>query len=235
MRSADDSGAAATTLVDPAALLEDATAALDWYYPSPDGSKVAFGVSIGGDERSTLRIVDVETATLLADTIPDTRWASLGWTPAGDAFAYTRYPSGTEYGERVWWHMVGDHHGHDELVFGDLPVEESMQSITLSRDGRWLVVHCNVGWSRADVHLIDRATGSRTVLIEGLEAQTFARVVDDRLIGVTTSTRLAAVSSPRRSRRRRTMHGSRSYRRATWSSMRGVARESGVEGVTGLQ
>ena len=186
VRSADDSGAAATTLVDPAALLEDATAALDWYYPSPDGSKVAFGVSIGGDERSTLRIVDVETATLLADTIPDTRWASLGWTPAGDAFAYTRYPSGAEYGERVWWHMVGDHHGHDELVFGDLPVEESMQSITLSRDGRWLVVHCNVGWSRADVHLIDRATGSRTVLVEGVEAQTFARVVDDRLIGVTT-------------------------------------------------
>ncbi len=186
VRSADDPGAAATTLVDPAALLEDATAALDWYYPSPDGSKVAFGVSIGGDERSTLRIVDVETATLLADTIPDTRWASLGWTPAGDAFAYTRYPSGAEYGERVWWHMVGDHHGHDELVFGDLPVEESMQSITLSRDGRWLVVHCNVGWSRADVHLIDRATGSRTVLVEGVEAQTFARVVDDRLIGVTT-------------------------------------------------
>ena len=61
--------------------------------------------------------------------------------------------------------MVGDHHGHDELVFGDLPIEESMQSITLSRDGRWLVVHCNVGWSRADVHLIDRATGSRTTLV----------------------------------------------------------------------
>ena len=60
-----------------------------------------------------------------------------------------------------------------------------MQSITLSRDGRWLAVHCNVGWSRADVHLIDRETGARTTLIEGVEAQTFVRVVDDRLIGVT--------------------------------------------------
>ena len=72
-RSATDPAAAATTLIDPAALLEDPTAALDWYYPSPDGHLVAFGVSIGGDERSTLRIVDVETGELLADTIPDTR------------------------------------------------------------------------------------------------------------------------------------------------------------------
>ncbi len=186
VRSAADPDASPKTLVDPAALLEDSTAALDWYYPSPDGRRAAFGVSIGGDERSTLRIVDVESGALLSDTIPDTRWASVAWTPDGDAFAYTRYPAGAEYGERVWWHIVGDHHGHDELVFGDLPVEESMQSITLSRDGRWLVVHCNVGWSRADVHLIDRHTGATTTLLEGVEAQTFARVVDDRLIGVTT-------------------------------------------------
>ena len=184
-RSATDPAAAATTLIDPAALLEDPTAALDWYYPSPDGHLVAFGVSIGGDERSTLRIVDVETGELLADTIPDTRWSSVAWTPDGGAFAYTRYPAGQEYGERVWWHVVGDHHGHDELVFGDLPIEESMQSITLSRDGRWLAVHCNVGWSRADVHLIDRETGAHATLIEGVEAQTVVRVVDDRLIGVT--------------------------------------------------
>ena len=60
-----------------------------------------------------------------------------------------------------------------------------MQSITLSRDGRWLAVHCNVGWSRADVHLIDRETGARATLIEGVEAQTVVRVIDDRLIGVT--------------------------------------------------
>jgi prolyl oligopeptidase len=185
VRSATDPAAPPATLIDPAALLEDSTAALDWYYPSSDGRLVAFGVSIGGDERSTLRIVDVATGELLADTIPDTRWSSVAWTPQNDAFAYTRYPSGQEYGERVWWHVVGDHHGHDELVFGDLPIEESMQSITLSRDGRWLAVHCNVGWSRADVHLIDRETGGRTTLIEGIDAQTFVRVVDDRLIGVT--------------------------------------------------
>ena len=94
-----------------------------------------------------------------------------------------------------------------------------MQSITLSRDGRWLAVHCNVGWSRADVHLIDRETGTHATLIEGVEAQTVVRVVDDRLIGVTNfDAPLAAGSSPCLSTRRRAMRGRRLWPRPTSSS-----------------
>src|SRR5690606_24896682 len=48
---------AARTLIDPHALAGDRTAALDWYAPSMDGRLVAFGISTGGDERSTLGIV----------------------------------------------------------------------------------------------------------------------------------------------------------------------------------
>jgi len=42
------------TLLDPHQLTGDPTAALDWYSPSNDGRLVAFGTSLGGDERSTL-------------------------------------------------------------------------------------------------------------------------------------------------------------------------------------
>src|SRR5690606_30954025 len=85
-----DGPPAARTLLDPHALTGDATAALDWYAPSPDGSRVAFGISTGGDERSTLGIVEVATGERLTDTIPHTRAASVAWTPDGTAFAYTR-------------------------------------------------------------------------------------------------------------------------------------------------
>ena len=46
----------ARTLVDPHVLTGDPTAALDWYHPSPDGRLVAYGISTGGDERSTLHV-----------------------------------------------------------------------------------------------------------------------------------------------------------------------------------
>jgi prolyl oligopeptidase len=184
---------AARTLIDPHELTSDATAALDWYAPSVDGRLVAFGISTGGDERSTLGIVDVATGERLADTIPRTRAASVAWTPDGMAFAYTRYPDPGAVGEdeanyhrTVWWHVLGDHPGHDELVFGDLPDKTAWPSVELSRDGRWLVVEVSLGWTRVDVHLIDRTTGERTTVIEGVDALSSFTVVGDRLVGTTT-------------------------------------------------
>ena len=108
---------------------------------------------------------------------PTPRAASVAWLPDGSAFAYTRYPDpaavGDEeanYNRTVWWHVLGDDPGHDELVFGDLPDRTAWPSVELSRDGRWLIVELSLGWTRVDVHLIDRTTGARTTVIEGVEA-----------------------------------------------------------------
>jgi prolyl oligopeptidase len=90
----------ARTLVDPVTPVAgdgpgrgpDVTGAIDWYAPSPDGRLVAYGRSTGGDELSTLHIVDVETGRHLDDRIPHARACSLAWLDDGTAFAYTRYP-----------------------------------------------------------------------------------------------------------------------------------------------
>ncbi|HSH22647.1 MAG TPA: prolyl oligopeptidase family serine peptidase [Acidimicrobiales bacterium] len=195
VRSADDPSAPARTLVDPARSAADAAVALDWFHPSPKGSLVAYGTSEAGDERSTLRVLDVDTATHRGDVIAHTRAASVAWLPDGSAFAYTRYPdpaaAGDEeagYHRSVWWHVLGDDPGHDELVWGDadMPDRTAWPDVSLSPDGRWLLIHVALGWSRTDVHLIDRDSGERTTLIEGEEAQTSLEVVDDRLYGITT-------------------------------------------------
>lgn len=181
------------TLLDPHTLTGDATASLDWYAPSLDGGLVAFGLSTGGDERSTLGVLDVASGQRLTDTIPFTRAASVAWAPEGQAFAYTRYPDPAAVGEEeanyhrtVWWHALGDDPGHDELVWGDLPDRTAWPSVELSRDGRWLIVEVALGWTRVDVHLIDRTTGRRTTVIEGVEALSSFTVVGDRLVGHTT-------------------------------------------------
>jgi prolyl oligopeptidase len=184
---------AARTLLDPHELTGDATAALDWYSPSDDGRLVAFGTSLGGDERSTLGVVDVATGEVLGDRIPRTRACSVAWAPDGRAFAYTRYPDPAsvgeeeaEYNRTVWWHVLGDDPGHDELVFADLPDKRAWASVDLSRDGRWLVVALTLGWTRCDVHLVDRSTGERRTVIEGVDVMSSLTVVDDVLLGATT-------------------------------------------------
>jgi len=180
-------------LLDPHRRTGDATTSVDWYAPSLDGGLVAFGISAGGDERSTLGVLDVASGERLADTIPFTRAASVAWTPDGHAFAYTRYPDPAAVGEdesnyhrTVWWHALGDNPGHDELVWGDLPDKTAWPSVELSRDGRWLVIEVALGWTRVDVHLIDRTTGQRTTVIEGVEALSSFTVAGDRLVGHTT-------------------------------------------------
>jgi prolyl oligopeptidase len=192
VRSLDDASEL-RVLVDPHDLTGDATASLDWYAPSVDGRLVAFGTSAGGDERSTLGVLDVATGERLADTIPFTRAASVAWAPDGGAFAYTRYPDPaavgadeSNYHRTVWWHALGDDPGHDELVWSDLPDKTAWPSVELSRDGRWLVIEVALGWTRVDVHLIDRTTGRSTTVIAEVEALSSFTVVRDRLVGHTT-------------------------------------------------
>jgi prolyl oligopeptidase len=181
VRSAvDRDGVPARTILDPVVLGggHDATASIDWFHPSHDGRLVAFGMSDAGSERSTLRVLDVDSGTLLAaDVIPDTRAASVAWALDGSGFAYTVYPPQSDFGRHVRWHGLGGSPGDDVVVFEALEDTTAWPDVSISDDGRWLVVHVEYGWTRTDVFLVERATGRRVTVIEGVEAVTWAQVV----------------------------------------------------------
>jgi prolyl oligopeptidase len=183
-RHADHRGVPPRVLVDPAAG-GDPTAAIDWFHPSPDGRFVAYGLSLAGDERSTLHVVDVaDPASSPADRIPDTRAATVAWLPDATAFAYTRYPPGDDYGRAVRFHRLGADPATDPVVYApDDPT--AWPDVDISPDGRFLVVHVSFGWTRTDVFLVDRRSGARRAVIDGADAVTNVVVVGDRIYGVT--------------------------------------------------
>ncbi len=183
----------ARVLVDPSMLAEDPTAALDWYHASPDGRLVAFGLSTGGDEQSTLHLLDVDAGELLDDRIPHARAASVAWLPDGTGFAYARYPDPDTvpeeergYGRHIRWHTVGDDPAGDPVLYAADDDPTAWPDVSISRDGRWLLVHVARGWSRVDVHLLERIGGARRVVIEGVDAINGFDVVGGRLMGHTT-------------------------------------------------
>ncbi|HEX2047637.1 MAG TPA: prolyl oligopeptidase family serine peptidase [Acidimicrobiales bacterium] len=191
VRSAVDPEAAARVVVDPHGMAADHAASIDWFSPSPDGRLVAYGVSEGGREHGTLRVVDADTGDHLGDAIPHIRHPSLAWLGDGSAFAYSRLPDpatvppGEEgYWETVWWHRLGDDPAGDQLLLGDLD-KTALPAATISPDGRWLVFHVTYMPTRTDVVLLERETGLRRVLVEGEEATTWCQVVGDRLFAVT--------------------------------------------------
>jgi prolyl oligopeptidase len=177
-----------TVVIDPALLVDDETTAIDWFHPSLDGRLVAYGMSASGDERSTLRIIDTSTGGHLADEIPHTRAASVGWLPDGSGFAYTRYSTGGDYDRHVFMHRLDQPWADDEVLFDDLPDPTAWPEVSVSRDGRFALIHVQLGWSRVDIHVIDIETRQRRTVIEGVEAVTFLTVDEsrDRLVGWTT-------------------------------------------------
>ncbi len=160
----DGPDSAERVIVDPNALSATGVVALDWWFPSNDGRLLAYGVSAGGTELSTLYVLDVDRAeNLAADRIPHTRAASVAWLPDGGGFYYTRYPApgnvpdGEElYNRRVFYHCLGQDWQADPEVFGAEHAREDWPSVSMSQSGRWLVVEVSQGWVRSEVHVLDR-------------------------------------------------------------------------------
>jgi prolyl oligopeptidase len=154
-----DEGGAERALLDPVTLDRAGLTALDWWYPSPGGRYVAFGLSQGGDERSRLHVLEVEPGTRLAEDIPDTRHCSLAWLPDESGFYYPRYPAGGDYDVRVYRHELGAPWAADPLVFGEGRKPEEWTVVALSPEGVHVVVTVYSGWARSDAYVARAGAG----------------------------------------------------------------------------
>lgn len=165
--------------IDPNSLSADGTTALDWYHVSPDGRLLAYGLSANGSEQSVLHLLDLETLTPLPDRIAHTRSCDLAWLLDGSGFYYTRYPApgdvppGEEqYHRAVWFHQLGTDPAGDRLVFQPAH-KEYWPGVSLSDDGRWLLVGVARTFDETDLYLQDLATGGDMVPVAANLPATF--------------------------------------------------------------
>ncbi|HEX6615189.1 MAG TPA: prolyl oligopeptidase family serine peptidase [Gemmatimonadales bacterium] len=149
-------------LLDPNAIDPSGTTALDWYYPSHDGRLLAYGLSQNGSEQSELHVRDVATGEDLPDRVPRTRAASLAWLPDGSGFYYTRYPAPGEvpadeeqYHRAIHFHPLGGDPAADPLVLRPAR-KEYWPGVSISPDGRWLLVSVERTFDQTDLYLGDR-------------------------------------------------------------------------------
>ena len=151
-----------TVLVDPASLDADGHhAEIDQFAPSQDGGLVAYGVSIGGSEKSVLHVVDTVTRLNRPDVIDRAQFASVSWAPDGRHFFYTRLPvpvagapATAEYAHlRVFEHTLGDNPDHDRLILDTdhLPfpfkAQQAFASVAAIPGSPWLLATVSDGVS----------------------------------------------------------------------------------------
>jgi prolyl oligopeptidase len=117
MRSVNDA-ASTRVVLDPNVLDARGKTAIDFYVPSPDGTKVAVSLSQGGSEEGSLHVYEVITGKELGEVVPRVQFATAGgdvaWDGNGSGFFYTRYPRGNErpkedmnFYVQVFHHRIG--------------------------------------------------------------------------------------------------------------------------------
>ena len=174
--------------VDPNDLNEAGTTALDWYYPSEDGRLLAYGLSENGNEESVLHLLDLESGRHLPDRIPRMRAAELAWLPDGSAFYYSRHPAQNEvpageehYHRAIYYHRLGANPADDPLVYQPAQ-KEYWPGVSLSPDGRWLLIEVARTFDQTDLYLRDLASGGPLVPVaENLPASFDGEIAHGRL------------------------------------------------------
>jgi prolyl oligopeptidase len=113
-------------VLDPNAMDSKGLTAIDWFVPSPDGTRAAVSLSKNGSEDGTLHIFDVASGKEIGAPIPRVQYptagGSLAWSQDGKSFWYTRYPgpdapaADQHFNMQVYLHRLGGDWNTDALV-----------------------------------------------------------------------------------------------------------------------
>ncbi len=128
-------------VLDPTELDPTGETNIDWFVPSPDGSRVAVSLSEHGDEDGTLHVYDVVDGREVCDPIPhvNVMGGSMAWRGDGTGFWYTLPGDPAGLRQQVRWHDLAD--GTDRLdldgPFADAEIAENF--LSSSPDGRWVL------------------------------------------------------------------------------------------------
>ncbi len=120
-------GGSTNILVDPNKMGNNV--AVTDFWPSPKGGYLAYGTAFGGNEATTIRILDINTGKELTDTLT---YAGGGTTPAGAVWdadgkglTYVRLPtpgtvpeSESQFNAALYHHTLNQPQENDKMIFG---------------------------------------------------------------------------------------------------------------------
>jgi prolyl oligopeptidase len=183
-------------LIDPNTWSADGATALAEFLPSPDGRYVLYSIQDGGTDWRTLKVLDVDTGEILADTIEWVKFSALAWSPDSSSFFYSRFPTpaaGAEFqslnfNQTLQLHRLGETQEQDTLVYARPEQPEQMMSGLVVAD-RFLLIYLSTGtdaaYEMAIQDLQDPAAPPR-VLIPGFEHEyNFFAATGNTLFAVT--------------------------------------------------
>ena len=136
-----------------------------------DGSLIAYNVRRGGEDEEEIRLLDVDKRELLPFRLPRARYFSFVIKPDRSGLFYGRYVTGQ--GSRIYYHAMGMDGAADREIFGSQYGADALIEISLSEDGRYLVLYVAFGVParKTEVYLQDlTANGPIRAVVNDLDS-----------------------------------------------------------------
>jgi prolyl oligopeptidase len=163
-------GAEPVVAIDPNGFSDDGTIALVRYNVSPDGRLIAYGLSDGGSDWTTMRIRDLATGEDLPDELADIKFTQAAWAADSQGFYYGRYPHNAA-GEaddtqqtRIYFHRLGEAQADDVLFYEVTDHERRNPGVEVSEDGRFVIITEAYGYFENGLYYIDLKDPERQVV-----------------------------------------------------------------------
>jgi len=135
--------------LDPNKFSADGTSTLSAFSLSKDGKYLAYGISQGGSDWVTLKVMEVASRKDLSDEIKFVKFSGASWQ--GDGFYYSRYPepekdkalSKRNEFRTVYFHKVGTPQSADVLINEDKEHPQRFQGVGTTEDERFAILTMN--------------------------------------------------------------------------------------------
>jgi prolyl oligopeptidase len=168
-------------LLDPHALSADHTTSINLLDVVEDGSLIAYGVRVGGEDEVTVKFLDVATRKELPDVLPRARYQGVAVKNDKSGVFFSRQEKD---GPRVFFHAMGSDLSKDEKIFGDGYGPEKGLGVELSDDNRYLLMAVSHGSAatKTEIYVRDLASGGPIVpIVNDVEARFSADIAGDTM------------------------------------------------------
>jgi prolyl oligopeptidase len=157
-------------LLDPHLLSPESGTSISEFGVSDDGQLVAYGIRLGGQDETDLRILDVARHHDLTDRFPRALYRGFAFKRDGRGFYYVL--GSRDSGQRIRYHVLGTETSKDVEVFGQGFGADTWIDPEVSEDGRYLLISVQRGWAQGDLYIQNlEKVGPIQPLIKGLDGK----------------------------------------------------------------
>lgn len=129
-------------VLDPVAVDPSGETSIDFFVPSPDGSRVAVSLSEHGTEDGSLYVYDTVSGKAIGEPIPHVNvmgGGSAAWRHDGSGLWYTLCADPAGFRQQVWFRELGGAPDYVDLAGGFADEQIAEHFLSTSPDGRWVL------------------------------------------------------------------------------------------------